>query len=363
MVMMADSHSATMHRHQSSLEHVLDFSRVASVFENDEQRQHAEALLALLLNRLDGEEGLSTPFLRVEMVRLIMQIDMAADSDSIDVAPLAAKVIDFTDYLIANFFLPLKASSAKTPQPTPANLSVPSLSSEKILPGSAARVATLRRDCLIRDKHRCVITRMFDEGEAVERIKMHGNSAADDEGGAFGGVASLQVAHILPHSLMSLEGDSEIQTARRNALAVLDMFDVGVRHLIEGTNIDRPTNAITLSADYHSRFGLFRTFFEATDVPHTYRISSLLPDVVRYPPQPLTRTLFLSENSTIDPPLPRLFAVHAAVSRILHMTGAGYYCDKILRDTEELAIKADGSTNLAALTALRLGGWWNGVVA
>lgn len=141
------------------------------------------------------------------------------------------------------------------------------------------------------------------------------------------------------------------------------MFDVGVRHLIEGTNIDRPTNAITLTNDYHSRFGSFQTFSEATGEPHAYQITGLLPEVVRFPRQPLTRTLFLSENGTIDPPLPRLFALHAAVCKILHMTGAGYYCDGVIGDTEELVIKADGSTNVAALTALRLGGWWNGVVA
>lgn len=104
----------------------------------------------------------------------------------------------------------VKASSAKTPQPTPTTLSVPSLSSEQVLPGSAARLATLRRDCLIRDKLRCVITRMFDETEAVKRIQMHGNNAADDDGGLFNEVANLQVAHILPHSLMSLEGDTDI---------------------------------------------------------------------------------------------------------------------------------------------------------
>ena len=73
-------------------------------------------------------------------------------------------------------------------------------------------------------------------------------------------------------------------------------------------------------------------------------------------------TLFLTENHTIDPPLPRLLAIHAAVAKVMHMSGAGAHCEKILRDTEELLIKADGSTNLGTPTALRLGGWWNGIV-
>lgn len=67
-----------------------------------------------------------------------------------------------------------------------------------------------------------------------------------------------------------------------------------------------------------------------------------MPEIVRKPPQPVTRTLFLS--ATIDPPLPRLFAIHAAVCKILYMSGAGYHCDDILRDVEEVAVRADGPT-------------------
>ncbi|OAA68017.1 hypothetical protein SPI_00212 [Niveomyces insectorum RCEF 264] len=142
------------------------------------------------------------------------------------------------------------------------------------------------------------------------------------------------------------------------------MFDVGVRHLIEGFNIDRPTNAMTLTRRCHTEFGTFDMYFEAVDdaPPHTYRIQSFRPPFFSQVPQTVTRTFFLSEDHTIDPPLPRLLAIHAAVAKVMHMSGAGSHCDQILRDTEELLIKADGSTNLGALAALRLGGWWNGLV-
>ena len=63
-------------------------------------------------------------------------------------------------------------------------------------------------------------------------------------------------------------------TARRNALAILDMFDVGVCHLIDGRNIDRPKNAVTLTQRCHAEFGTFHMYFEAVpDAPvHTYTI-------------------------------------------------------------------------------------------
>ncbi|OAA63447.1 hypothetical protein SPI_03610 [Niveomyces insectorum RCEF 264] len=370
---------------------VFDFSPQAPVFTDDIARQHAETLFAEVLRRLEASQNdiLTKPFQRVEMVRLIhrfaltqtskdrtlrsffssIMVDMAADPDEVDLDSLPLNVVAFTDYLIANFFLPLKASSGKTPQPTPASLSVPSLPPDHILPGSSHRLATLRRDCLLRDRHRCVVTRKFDRAEAIARYEADGYDATDDEGQRFDfstgqlNFEHVEVAHILPDSLMSLDGDAEIVRSRKAALAILDMFDVGVRHLIEGPSIDRPTNALTLTGNCHKEFGTFQMYFEAVAdaPPHTYCIQSLLPFFSQVP-QPVTRTLFISEDRTIDAPLPRLLAVHSAVAKVLHMSAAGAYCDAVLRDTSELLVRADGSTNLGTLAALRLGGWWNGIV-
>ncbi|OAA67310.1 hypothetical protein SPI_01886 [Niveomyces insectorum RCEF 264] len=377
------------HRHQSSLEGVLDFSDTPVVFGDAASRQHAEALFASLLARLeaDGDETLSTDFRPVVMIRVMHQVslsqlskdlflrhffesigvDMAADLASINIDNARSGLVDFAQFLNTNFFGPLKVSALKTPQPTPATLSVPQLAPEQILPGSRSRVANLRRDCLIRDRHRCVISRNFDEEEVIRRTKLHGENAADDDGVRFVDMPEtdefepLQVAHILPHSLMNIGGDDEKSVARRNALAILDMFDVGVRHLIEGSNIDRPTNALTLRTNYHIAFGSFRTFFEAVDgQPHTYRIQAISQSRARRPRQPVTRTLFMSE--TINPPLPRLLAIHAAICRILHLSGAGEYWDRILWEAEGEMAKADGSTSLGVLTMLRLAGWWDGIV-
>jgi hypothetical protein len=71
-------------------------------------------------------------------------------------------------------------------------------------------------------------------------------------------------------------------------------------------------------------------------------------------PLPPTRTLYLSENRTIEPPSPRLLAVHCAIAHILHLSAAGAYIDRILQDAEEHGIRADGSTELGRLVALGL---------
>jgi len=142
------------------------------------------------------------------------------------------------------------------------------------------------------------------------------------------------------------------------------MFDPGIVHLIDGPDIDRPTNAITLTHHFHRRFGDFEVYFEpTTQTPHTYKIIPIRShNILRQAILPVTRTLRLANNHNIDPPSRRLLAIHRAIALILHLSGAGSYIDDILRDLDELDVKSDGSTKLGRLIGLRLGGWWNGLV-
>jgi hypothetical protein len=74
--------------------------------------------------------------------------------------------------------------------------------------GTTQRLSNLRQDCLIRDGHRCVISHQFDYREAANRLKRDGDNAKDDDGRMLKHDRErpeyLEVAHILPHSLMSL---------------------------------------------------------------------------------------------------------------------------------------------------------------
>lgn len=144
------------------------------------------------------------------------------------------------------------------------------------------------------------------------------------------------------------------------------MFDYGIGHLIEGVDIDRPYNALTLTLNMHDLFGNFRIYFEPVPdaEPHTYRIESFLRPAFVGGVLPVTRTLFLTDSRTIDPPSPRLLAIHRAIAHILHLSAAGNYIDKILRDMEdagEQGAQADGSTDLGRL--IHLGLWLDGVDA
>ena len=139
------------------------------------------------------------------------------------------------------------------------------------------------------------------------------------------------------------------------------MFDDGVIHLIEGSDIDRPRNAITLTHDFHQLFGNFEVYFDSHgNQPHTYRIDSMTTGILRHRIFPVNRTLFLTETRTIDPPSPRLLAVHCAIAHILHLSAAGRHIDRILEDLNQGDIMADGSTPLGYFTQLRVQGWLDG---
>lgn len=119
------------------------------------------------------------------------------------------------------------------------------------------------------------------------------------------------------------------------------MFDMGVAHLIEGAEI--------LTPSFHQFFSDFQIYFEPDldDVrPHTYRIASFLPaPILRDRPLPITLTLYLADDRTIDPPSQRLLAIHCAIAHILPLR-SGDYIDHTLRDAEELGVQEDGSTEL-----------------
>jgi hypothetical protein len=141
------------------------------------------------------------------------------------------------------------------------------------------------------------------------------------------------------------------------------MFDPGIVDLINGSLIDRPINALTLTVPLHQRFGDFEVYFEPptnidTQTQHIYKIDSIRSfNFLRVENLPITRTLLLTPNRIIDPPSRRLLTIHRACAFILYLSGAGDYINKILRDMDEVDIKEDGSTELGRLVGLKAGGW------
>ncbi|KAG5295649.1 hypothetical protein I7I50_08484 [Histoplasma capsulatum G186AR] len=397
----ASSESTAHHRHRTSLEQVLDFT--APPLTPAEQVQ-ADSIFNQLIAHCEPIQR-SKPYKRVTLVRLtyehcrsknvfLQQIFTYFDglpdqsqgqkptfehglskflgfsSQTILERKREAEMMmdSFAEYLFDNFFLPMKAVGTKTPQPTPASLSAPPI--ENVV-GTPARLSTLRRDCLARDHNRCVVTRAFNLDEAIEREKQDPSNFKDDDGVPLEHeeFALLEVAHIIPHSIMSattVDGKPQLNESKKTALSILNMFNPGIIHLIEGPNVDRPSNALTLTTEAHSFFGRFDMYFESmddysADSRHTYTIRSFNRLSSRQFRLPVTRTLLLSPNHTIDPPSPELLALHRSIAIILHLSAAGQYIEKIIDERDQLWARNDGSTELGHIVSLGLAGWLNGL--
>ncbi|KGY15350.1 hypothetical protein PABG_11651 [Paracoccidioides brasiliensis Pb03] len=253
----------------------------------------------------------------------------------------------FADYMVDNFFSPLRASSVKTSQPTPLSLSSLQASTPK---GLTQRVSILRQSCLIRDHHRCVVSHRFDRKEAQRRIKQDGIESEDDDRALLrnepGEFEYLEVAHILP-SFIGLNG------LRKYGI------EPGIARLFDGQDVDSPKNALTLTHHYHRLLGEFEIYFETIEgANNRYTIRSTERNPILCERLlPITRMLSLSPSCSIDPHSSRLLKVHRAIALILKLSGAGEYIENILRDMEEVEVKEDGSTNLGRLMSLRLSGW------
>ncbi|KAK0736708.1 hypothetical protein B0T21DRAFT_411856 [Apiosordaria backusii] len=386
------------------MEGLIDFSAAEPLFANEQERAQAVGRFRRIVGHFEAVEQPASRygegFNRPALVRLTFEyarsqeskdrflgaffrslaIGMLDDdnvnlSDDSAVADFREAVFGFAEFLMANFFLPLRATTNKTPQPSPIyHAAVQQAQTQddqqriQDFVGTPERLSALRGSCLTRDRHRCVITHTFDIREALERFRRP--PATDDDGNPLdmSNNGGLEVAHILPHALTKEENgelvwstfpflwgytNSQQNESRKVAIAILNMFDSGVMHMIEGTDMHRPYNAITLSLEMHQRFGQFHIFFEriadASAPPHTYRINSFLPFSNQFP---VTRTL--STHPSIDPPSERLLALHSAIGHILHLSGARDYIQVILRDMEDGVVREDGSTQLGDLLSIAL---------
>nr|KMM70092.1 hypothetical protein CPAG_06404 [Coccidioides posadasii RMSCC 3488] len=375
------------HCHQAFFEGLINYSSLAPL--TVDERSRAQGALDRIINHLANHSGTKGGYTRHLLVRHtydysqselskdtflrvffnVMGLDISSDEDiNMDDDQMPSKFIDFADVLLEQFFFPLKAGGKITPQPSPAHLSaIQSVQSPHEIVGTSERVSYLRALCLIRDHHRCVISRAFDSQQAITRMMQHGSNARDDDGKLFEDneiLRFLEVAHIIPHSLVQGNENSELSDTKKMTLMILNMLDCDVIHLIEGTHIDSPRNAISLTIDFHKYFGNFDIYFEPiANQEHTYRIDSFLPPIFTASlGLPVTRKLLLSEGRVMDAPLPKLLALHQAIAHILHLSGAGEYIDRILRDFEETGVQEDGSTDLGLIVNLRLGGWLDGAV-
>ncbi|KAI9369317.1 hypothetical protein BJX61DRAFT_519996 [Aspergillus egyptiacus] len=282
---------------------------------------------------------------------------------------LKTAIPKFAHSLVENFFIPLMASGGKTRQPTPADEPLHA-DSEEAARVTAARLSSLRRDCLKRDGYRCVITGTIDDDHVKSFTGEHGESVFKDP---YGNPVSLEenrasevleVAHIIPHSLLAgrlVDGDTVLVKPKRMAYQILRMFDPDVVGSINGVGIDRPFNAMTLTHRCHTLFGKFKIVFDEMG-GQEYKIHTANKKNDKM--EPVVRTLVARDG--VEPVARGLLAIHRAIATILHLSAAGEYIEKLIRDNEDMegggVLSPNGSTSIGDYIYWKLCGSQGGII-
>ncbi len=157
--------------------------------------------------------------------------------------------------------------------------------------------------------------------------------------------------------------------------------------------LDRPRNALSMVHRFHTRFGSLRFVLEPApestpgvssssgssggdagggfgsamgagsscgtsdlaardDDTHAYVAVALDPVISDFMPR--ERILLNGRHQTVEAPSPLLLQIHCATARILHASAAGEYIEQLLQERDYGMVRADGSTSLSALIAIRL---------
>ncbi|KAI9653332.1 MAG: hypothetical protein M1829_001317 [Trizodia sp. TS-e1964] len=264
-----------------------------------------------------------------------------------------SRIKGFAEGLVSSLIVPLRAKGGKTPVLSPIFSPEPSTARA----GTAKRPASLQDQVAMRDRHRCAISGAFSFAEWKARTLADGQNAADDDGVLFTSFnpfinEPVDTAHIIPHSMGARVGKSDqLNKVQLNALNTLHMFTSDLCAEIEGIAIDRPTNALLLTKNWHDRFGQFEVYFDKIDEePNTYTVRVTDPKLQLFS---LPRTVRF-ESESIPLPSPHLLAVHKALARLMHLTGAGENIDHWFRGNPNVNIAADGTTDLGTLITVGL---------
>jgi len=156
-----------------------------------------------------------------------------------------------------------------------------------------------------------------------------------------------QAAHIFPASTNKHIATGEERHPKTDyaatAWAVVDRFGgVKVTEELNGANIHRLGNVMTMQVDVHMKFDSLGIWFEETGTPNKYNICARRQANLAGLPPTVT---FTTTDPRLPLPDPRYLRVHAACARVAHLSGAGECIDRVIRDMQYTDVLApDGSS-------------------
>ncbi|TFK36250.1 hypothetical protein BDQ12DRAFT_610208 [Crucibulum laeve] len=239
--------------------------------------------------------------------------------------------------------------SNKDPTPNPSgHISQPSFVRKRdvmmyVMEEASQNHQTAKKKALIRDGFCCVITGQYDT-HTVETVK----ELRDDVLAFELRIGVTHCSHIFGESVNANISrpivDEKKKTYAATVWTIMESFGyTELQQELNGVNIYRLENVMTLSADAHDRFDRLKLWFVETDTPNTYRLDAT--DEIFLTSYP--KTVTFENHSDLDLPLPSCtyLKIHAACARIVHLSGAAEYIDMILREMEDVKVLSEDGTS------------------
>ncbi|KAI6033299.1 hypothetical protein EDC04DRAFT_2897936 [Pisolithus marmoratus] len=225
---------------------------------------------------------------------------------------------------------PVKSNEVLTPSISVDTLSPPSCNNltdtiNSVLQEPPQNYKTAKSmSALVRDGFQCVVTKVYDNPPLWAIC-----------------------AHIFPESISAnITSGSDLEMCAASVWAVLDCFGHhSLREELNGTNIHRLENVMTLDPTVHNDFATLKIWFTAME-PNQYRLEAVDNFYLYGCPASVT---FSTPNPEKYPlPNPTYLAIRAACAKVAHLSGAGEYIEKVFRRMEDTRVLAEdgGSSEL-----------------
>ncbi|KAF9474037.1 hypothetical protein BDN70DRAFT_936954 [Pholiota conissans] len=247
----------------------------------------------------------------------------------------------YYDYFILAFRKPIGSSSGQTSRSDSWNQSLEEtddIMSRKSV-GVPQSHGDAKQNALIRDGFRCVISGNYDRSCVFRSSELENKLHASSKS-----VTSTHCVHIFPELVsMNVVGDKSFSTP--SIWDIMNRFGYpNIYSELNGGNIHRLQNAITMCSDACDKFERLYLWLEATDIPNTYALQAR--DEL-YFFKDYRRTVSFTTPDEVKYPLPSsdYLAIHASCAKIAYLSGAGHYIDVIEWELEDSAtLEEDGSS-------------------
>ncbi|KAF5310633.1 hypothetical protein D9619_008090 [Psilocybe cf. subviscida] len=248
-----------------------------------------------------------------------------------------ADLYDVGDLYLRALTRAFKAAKGQTPAPSnhasrPSFDTLSDMIKDYLEPAPLSHT-TAKKNALARDGFRCVVSAKYDLASIQENSELKKKYLSGEL--PFKDVTHTQCAHIFSESTnVGIEPESDKLDWASSMWAVMTRFGyTSLPDDLNGPNIHRLENIMTLQGDIHKLFDSLSIWFVATNTEHTYRIETIpdhAPFALEYP-----TVSFTTSKPGLALPSPEYLAIHAACAKVAHLSGASEWFRKYDHDEEE----------------------------